>query len=300
MRELLGKKKNIILVCTAVIAAVLSIVLPEILISYKTKSLENTSLDVPEEYYPTSSYYEVTKEFSEKLSEYQKRQLISGAWDSEISEVDKEYYEDMGYHVQENAKQQINDFYNQNFFPGSIESSYQQWYNWKCDYMQALDLNFRTYAGFFWKTSFTHYEDNETMTIYQMPDYRIIKMIYSSDKIKSHGKYTLRTNYSVDEGMRIAQMMIGQDFGVTSVKVGGEEGFAYVTEYMKMGRLTANLGSDKSNETDMDTSEVDGSLTVMVVTIQDLREETSNEEETYYLCIYQTDKEYSLELLPTE
>ena len=92
-------------------------------------------------------------------------------------------------------------------------------------------------------------------------------------------------------------MMIGQDFGVTSVKVGGEEGFAYVTEYMKMGRLTANLGSDK---TDMDTSEVDGSLTVMVVTIQDLREETSNEEETYYLCIYQTDKEYSLELLPTE
>ena len=28
MRELLGKKKNIILVCTAVIAAVLSIVLP--------------------------------------------------------------------------------------------------------------------------------------------------------------------------------------------------------------------------------------------------------------------------------
>lgn len=180
MKGIKTSKKHMFLAGVALITAVLSICLPEKLIFHTKNNITDVCMDVPEEYYPTSSYYEVTKEFSEKLSEYQKRQLISGAWVSEITPVDKEFYSDSGYHIQEMAKDKINMLSEDGFYPGNIQSSYKEWYNWKCTYLQALDMNFRTYAGFFWKISFTHFESGEKMTVFLTADGRVLKMIYSS------------------------------------------------------------------------------------------------------------------------
>ena len=151
----------------AVLSAILCIILPGKMMDIRKREVAGVYLDVPEEFYPTSSYYEVTKASSEKLSEYQKRQLISGQWESEISEVDKEYYEDSGYHIEKIAKTLLNNLEDKKLYPVNIQSEYSEWYNWKCTYMQALDTNFRSYAGFFWRVEFTHYEKEDKITVWR-------------------------------------------------------------------------------------------------------------------------------------
>lgn len=180
LMKLIRNPKNIILIILALASAVLCIVLPEKLIKNEGIESIGVALDVPEEYYPTSSYYEVLKESSDRLTDYQKRQLISGIWESEISEVDEEYYESTGYHMETEAKSIISNFNNAGAYPVLIDSSYNQWYNWKCTYMQALDSNFRSYAGFFWKVVFTHYQNDETLTVYMTSDGLPIKLLYKA------------------------------------------------------------------------------------------------------------------------
>lgn len=185
--KIIRNPKNIILIILALTSAVLCIIMPEKLIMREGTESVGIAMDVPEEYYPTSSYYEVLKESSGRLTDYQKLQLITGKWESELSEVDKDYYEATGYHMESEAKNSIFNLFKIGAYPAYIDSSYNQWFNWKCTYMQALDLNFRSYAGFFWKTVFTHYESKETLTVYMTPEGRPIKMLYKSGNEESSG-----------------------------------------------------------------------------------------------------------------
>ena len=316
MKGFKTSKKNIILAGAALIAAVLSICLPEKLIFHTKNNLTDVCMDVPEEYYPTSSYYEVTKEFSEKLSEYQKRQLISGAWVSEITPVDKEYYSDSGYHIQEMAKDKINVLSEDGFYPGTIESSYKQWYNWKCTYMQALDTNFRTYAGFFWKTSFTHFESGERMTVFLTADGRVLKMIYTSGEEEKAENVEL----TIDDSKKILRTMLGTDFEITSVKDSTEQDVLAVNTYLQSDRLTTDLAegeSDDTNENSQESSEenteknieentaqngdMDYKLEVKRITVLDLSVDSSDTTgNDYYLYIYQSDSDYAIGLIPVE
>ena len=105
--KIIRNPKNIILIILALTSAVLCIIMPEKLIMREGTESVGIAMDVPEEYYPTSSYYEVLKESSGRLTDYQKLQLITGKWESELSEVDKDYYEATGYHMESEAKNSI-------------------------------------------------------------------------------------------------------------------------------------------------------------------------------------------------
>ncbi|MCR5227104.1 MAG: hypothetical protein K6E27_07820 [Eubacterium sp.] len=315
MRNFFGDKRNIALLSVAVATAVLCILLPKNLISYKKRAFTNVCMDVPEEYYPTSSYYEVTKEFSEKLSEYQRRQLISGQWASEISEVDKEYFSDTGYHVQEKAKDLISNLNEGGFYPASIDSSYQQWYNWKCTYYQALDMNFKTYAGFFWKTNFLYYEGGEQMTAYTTPDGRLIKVIYTIDdesKSTTQSVGDLKEKYkpykdkvfSMEESGDIVKLMFGDDFEVTTIEIANNDDIETVRQYIKGDKLTSTLGVEdagESSEVENNAGSDEYDISVTVVTVLDYSAESSDTEgNDYYLYVYQSENEYAIGLIPTE
>ena len=204
-----GRKKNLALMLLAILAAMLCVIMPGKMMDRQAKAQADVYMDVPEEYYPTSSYYEVTKASSEKLSEYQKRQLISGRWESEISDVDKEYYEDSGYHIEEMTKKLINTLESKNLYPIGIESAYSDWYNWKCTYMQALDTNFRSYAGFFWRVEFTHYENAEKLVVYITPEGRIIESMYYSENEGREKDLSFSDEFNDGMVRRLAGLMLG-------------------------------------------------------------------------------------------
>ena len=214
--KLLKSPKNIFLILLALTSAVLCIVMPENLLKRESNQVAGLALDVPEEYYPTSSYYEVLKESSERLTDYQRRQLITGKWKSEISEVDEEYYESTGYHMETTAKEIISNLNHIGAYPVVIDSSYNQWYNWKCTYMQALDSNFRSYAGFFWKVVFTHYENGETLTVYMTQDGLPVKLLYDAgetigtEENKTEDSSENNTKkWTTDEFKKLAYLMFG-------------------------------------------------------------------------------------------
>lgn len=313
MKKVIRGKRNILLLCAALLAAVLCIVLPEKAIDYKKSKFTETCMDMPEEYYPTSSYFEVTKEFSEKLSEYQKRQLIGGLWKSDISEVDREYYEESPYQIEESTKAIINRLNDKGFYPSTIESSYQFWYIWDAKFYQALDMNFKTYAGYFWKTSFELFNGADAITIFTTPEGRTIKAIYSSEE-----KIEETKSFSLTKTQELATMMLGSGFEVKSVEAARENQINWVKEYLASDFLTEELGVDQSDTTEeSDTSETQAEIEekqatkdnnieneqiiVNKVSVLDNTENSSNSSQSdYYIYIYQSSNKYMIGLIPVE
>ena len=246
-----GRKLNIVLTLLAVLSAILCIILPGRMMDIRKQEVANVYMDVPEEFYPTSSYYEVTKISSEKLSEYQKRQLISGQWESEISEVDREYYEDSGYHIEEKAKALLNDLVDKNLYPMSIKSDYLEWYNWKCTYMQALDTNFRSYAGFFWRVEFTHYEREDKLTVYMTPEGSVLEMIYQTENEGKDEIFGFSDKFGDDEYKRLADLLLGEEMVVQDISNPTDEEKEAVMQYIEQDQLMLDQGeTDEGTEQD--------------------------------------------------
>jgi hypothetical protein len=250
-----GRKKNLALMLLAILAAILCVIMPDKMMDRQTRAQADVYMDVPEEYYPTSSYYEVTKASSEKLSEYQKRQLISGRWESEITDVDKEYYEDSGYHIEEMTKELINTLESKNLYPVGIESAYSDWYNWKCTYMQALDTNFRSYAGFFWRVEFTHYENAEKLVVYITPEGRIIESMYYSENEGREKDLSFSDEFNDGMVRRLAGLMLGdgmvvQDL-INTTNTEMDELYSFILEdklIKKEDELWQELKNEKGTE----------------------------------------------------
>ena len=313
MKKVVRGKRNILLLCAALLAAVLCIVLPERAIEYKKSKINEVCMDMPEEYYPTSSYYEVTKEFSAKLSEYQKRQLIGGLWKSDISEVDREYYEESPYQIEESSKATINRLNDKGFYPVTVESSYQFWYIWDSTFYEALDLNFKTYAGFFWKTSFERFNGVDSITIFTTPEGRTIKAIYSSEE-----KIEETKSFSLTKTQELATMMLGSGFEVKSVEAARENQITWVKDYLENDFLTEDLGVDATDiKEETNTSETQAEIEekqatkdndveneqiiVNKVSVVDNTENSSNSNQSdYYIYIYQSSNRYMIGLIPVE
>ena len=312
MKRVVRGKRNIFLLFIAIVSAVLCIVLPEKAIEYERSKFMEACMDMPDEYYPTTSYYEVTKEFSEKLTQYQKRQLISGVWKSEISPVDEVYYEDTPYSIEEASKNTIYRFHDKGFFPTAVESSYQYWYTWDCTYYQALDMNFRTYASFFWKANFVRFNGEDTITLYTTPDGRTIKAIYTGKNLDIK-----KQTYSLTKCKELATMIMGWGFETTSIEVGTERDINWVTEYLQNDPLTETLVvEEKEEDPETDVSETqadiqakeaqnnkgtDEEILVNKVGIKDNTGQSSGATENYYyIYVYQSSDRYMFGLIPVE
>ena len=82
-----GTLKNIIFVAAALIIAVVSIILPGIILDYLNKKEVADLRDVPAEYYAGASEAVIVNS-SRQLSDYENLQLVTGIWESEITTVE--------------------------------------------------------------------------------------------------------------------------------------------------------------------------------------------------------------------
>lgn len=282
----------------AVLSAILCIILPGRMMDIKKREVAGVYLDVPEEFYPTSSYYEVTKASSEKLSEYQKRQLISGQWESEISEVDKEYYEDSGYHIEKIAKTLLNNLEDKKLYPVNIQSEYSEWYNWKCTYMQALDTNFRSYAGFFWRVEFTHYEKEDKITVFMTPEGSVIEMIYQTENEGKEEAFAYSDGFGDAEYKRVADLLLGEETVVQEISNVTQEEKESVMQYIEQDQL---LAFQTASEEVLEVTDEEPIIYTMGVK-KVVTSELGNDEETseYYFYIYHDNDKLVEGFLPVE
>ena len=282
----------------AVLSAILCIILPGRMMDIRKREVAGVYLDVPEEFYPTSSYYEVTKASSEKLSEYQKRQLISGQWESEISEVDKEYYEDSGYHIEKIAKTLLNNLEDKKLYPVNIQSEYSEWYNWKCTYMQALDTNFRSYAGFFWRVEFTHYEKEDKITVFMTPEGSVIEMIYQTENEGKEEAFAYSDGFGDAEYKRVADLLLGEETVVQEISNVTQEEKESVMQYIEQDQL---LAFQTASEEVLEVTDEEPIIYTMGVK-KVVTSELGNDEETseYYFYIYHDNDKLVEGFLPVE
>ena len=282
----------------AVLSAILCIILPGKMMDIRKREVAGVYLDVPEEFYPTSSYYEVTKASSEKLSEYQKRQLISGQWESEISEVDKEYYEDSGYHIEKIAKTLLNNLEDKKLYPVNIQSEYSEWYNWKCTYMQALDTNFRSYAGFFWRVEFTHYEKEDKITVFMTPEGSVIEMIYQTENEGKEEAFAYSDGFGDAEYKRVADLLLGEETVVQEISNVTQEEKESVMQYIEQDQL---LAFQTASEEVLEVTDEEPIIYTMGVK-KVVTSELGNDEETseYYFYIYHDNDKLVEGFLPVE
>ena len=270
-------KKNITLMLLALLAAVLCIVMPEQVMAVHKKNTAGVCMDVPEKYYPTSSYYEVIKASSEKLSEYQKNQLITGMWNSEISEVDKSYYEDTGYHMEAQVRDILDKCVEKNLYPVKINSSYSDWYNWKATYMQALDMNFRSYAGFFWRVEFDHYRDVDKFVAYISPEGRVIELDYVIDNYEKKASLLFWEYLDDVQLRRLAGILLGDKCIVSEIKDATPEDKIKVMQFIQ---------SNRYQEMSKETNDKDISLMVKKLGVQETVNGSGKMD--YYFYIYNT------------
>lgn len=110
----------------------------------------------------------IIKNASSQLSDYERIQLISGAWESEITTVSEEEAALNKLDALKLVKSSIYDLYSSGHYPVNLNSGFGSWYTWEAEFLKATDSHFHTYAAYFWKFHFTRYDGNEEHTIYMM------------------------------------------------------------------------------------------------------------------------------------
>lgn len=143
-----------------IVITVLGIFLPGILLhatfSSKLDSVNTVSADL----YNTSNSA-ISRNASQKLSEYERIKLISGAWDSTMTEVDSSLLNISDVEAVELARTAISKLYEAGAYPYQFDSFYDNWYSWETHCYQCTENSFHTYSAYFWKVSFYHYDTNE-------------------------------------------------------------------------------------------------------------------------------------------
>lgn len=179
------------------------IFLPGIILNAANTSFLNTAARLPGKYYSSTTSV-ISRNASSQLSEYQKMMLISGAWESEITEADFSESILSEYEAVNQAQQAINELYEHKNYPCSLESSFKNWYTWSATLYKATDANFHTYAAYYWELSFHRYDSGEYHTVLMMEDgtllcaytnlhYLIVNSI--SDYLSTESKYASKSSF---------------------------------------------------------------------------------------------------------
>jgi len=163
------KKKNKILlnliICATAIALVSSsVVLPRYILKSNAEKNYNTVTEVPTDFYSGPSEA-VVKNASKQLSNYQKLQLISGLWESEISTASDSETNISELDAKDLAISKLISLSSDGLYPINVDSDYQKWYSWEASAYKAVDTTFRTYAAIYWDVTFTKYDNSESHRI---------------------------------------------------------------------------------------------------------------------------------------
>ncbi len=168
-----SKFPYILLLSLTTLAALLGIFLPGILLHLSGSSKLNQTAKVPTEYYSGTSSA-VARNSSSQLSEFQKIQLISGAWDSEDSAANSSDSLITEYEAVALAQAGLDKLCEANLYPSSIQSNYGNWYSWSTEFYKATDTTFHTYTSYYWVIHFVRYDEAEQHTVLMTEDGNIL------------------------------------------------------------------------------------------------------------------------------
>lgn len=158
-----------VVIMSAVVLALLGIFLPGWLLERQSRVEMNMVDAVPVEYYSPANLA-VARNASANLGIYQKLQLITGRWESNVSEADDYERELANFEAVELAKEQMDAFYKYGVYPVSLLSDYENWYSWEAEFCKVVDATFNTYAAYYWKLSFAKYDGSEKHQVYMLED----------------------------------------------------------------------------------------------------------------------------------
>lgn len=153
----------------AVVLALLGTFFPGWLLERQSREEMNMVDAVPVEYYSPANLA-VARNASANLGIYQKLQLITGRWESNVSEADAYEREMENFEAVELAKEQMDAFYKYGLYPVSLASDYENWYSWEAEFCKVVDATFNTYAAYYWKLSFVKYDGTEKHQVYMLED----------------------------------------------------------------------------------------------------------------------------------
>ncbi len=184
------KYKKILLITLFVVITLAGISIPGILLHLTFASKLNTSTKIDESLYQVSNSA-ISRNASEKLSEYERLKLISGSWESEIVEIDPSYSNISEVTAVDSARAAISTLAGFGCYPYVFDSSYDNWYSWDTHYYKCTETTFHTYSAYFWKITFYRYDENEIHEIYITENGTLFaiannKPIYSSRYIGNH------------------------------------------------------------------------------------------------------------------
>lgn len=160
-------------IVVVVLLALLGTFLPGFLLEWRSREQMNRVDAVPVEYYSPANLA-VARNASANLGIYQKLQLITGKWESELGQPEALEKKMEDYEAVKLAQEQVELLYQGKAYPRSIMSDYENWYNWEAEFCKVLDATFHTYAAYYWKLNFVKYDGSEEHCIYMMEDGTIL------------------------------------------------------------------------------------------------------------------------------
>lgn len=166
-----GKRNilNIILVAGTCVMVLAGIILPGFFLDqYRKAGLDQVSA-APAEYYSAAGSA-MSRNASAKLGIYQKLQLITGQWESQLQEAADYEMTLEDYEAVAAAREGMSKLYEKGLYPSNISTEYGNWYAWEAKPQKAVDAIFQTYTAYFWQICFSRYDGSEKHTIYLLED----------------------------------------------------------------------------------------------------------------------------------
>ncbi len=163
------KNTNQIIGVVVGILALLGTLLPGWLLVWQSEGEMGMVSAAPVEYYSPANLA-VARNASANLGIYQKLQLITGKWESNIGQADSYECEMEDFEAVELAKEKLDELYQNALYPVSLTSGYGNWYTWEAEFCKVVDAMFDTYAAYYWKIRFEKYDGTQWHDVYMMED----------------------------------------------------------------------------------------------------------------------------------
>lgn len=296
------QKQNYILISAFLITVCAGIFLPGILLHYTFQANLNETKPVPKDYYNYSSSV-ISKNASNKLSEFEKIKLISGAWKSSQTPVDFSYSTITQTQAADYAKNAVSDLYKAKLYPYHFDSEYGNWYSWKASLFQYTETTFNTYSAYCWLITFYKYDSTEIHDV----------LITENGTLLS-----IRTNRTVADNAIIKSSATATDFSTSSPSLSDQNWHNsmkhYYNEKYKPVTVSFLSAADISNfpmyqQTALEKPVIDSAYVMLtkshnVLTWADFNNLTSvdipKDTEIYYIYRSHTDKQAAFTLIPWE
>lgn len=188
MKHFTFSKKRLVLMSCVLLSVCGGFLLPDLALNYHARSQIHQIESIQQS--DNQNNPTIMKNASLQLSDYERIQLISGAWESKVTNANEEEATLNKADALKLVKSSIYDLYSSGHYPVNLNSGFGNWYTWEADFFKATDSHFHTYAAYFWKFHFIRYDGSETHTIYMMENGTLLQA--TTNATMEHSKEFLK------------------------------------------------------------------------------------------------------------